>query len=49
VFAEEGVDLGDVAFHLSAELDRLADFLGLAEVVVGRRGNLAGPLRTVRR
>ena len=49
VFAEEGIDLGDVAFHLSAELDRLADFLGLAEVVVGRRGNLAGPLRTVRR
>jgi len=38
-----------VAFELSIELDRLADFLGLGEVVVGSRGNLAGPLRSVRR
>jgi uncharacterized protein YcaQ len=49
VFAEEGVDTGGVAFELSIELDRLADFLGLGEVVVGSRGNLAGPLRSVRR
>jgi uncharacterized protein YcaQ len=49
VFAEEGVDTDSVAFELSTELDRLADFLGLADVVVGSRGNLAGPLRSVRR
>ena len=49
VFAEEGIDAGGVAFELSIELDRLADFLGLGEVVVGSRGNLAGPLRSVRR
>jgi len=49
VFAEEGVDMDSVAFQLSIELDRLADFLGLTDVVVSSRGNLAGPLRSVRR
>jgi len=45
VFAEEGVDQEGVAAELRVELDRLALFLGLDEVVVGRRGNLAAALR----
>ncbi len=49
VFAEEGVDIESVAHELSAELDRLAGFLGLDGVVVGRRGDLAGALRSARR
>ena len=49
VFAEEGVDLDFVAFELSIELDRLAGFLGLTDVVVASRGNLAGALRSARR
>ena len=40
VFAEEGVDTDFVAFELSTELDRLADFLGLADVVVASRGKI---------
>ncbi len=48
VFAEEDVDHGEVAVELSAELDRLALFLGLDGVDVGRRGNLAAALRSVR-
>ncbi|MBT6092328.1 MAG: winged helix-turn-helix domain-containing protein [Acidimicrobiaceae bacterium] len=49
VFAEEGVDMDFVAFELSIELDRLAGFLGLTDVVVASRGNLAGALLSVRR
>ena len=45
MFAEEGVDQEGVAAELRVELDRLALFLGLDEVVVGRRGNLAAALR----
>mgnify|MGYP001160843097 FL=1 len=48
VFAEDGVERDEVAVELSAELDRLARFLGLATVEVGRRGNLAAALRSVR-
>ena len=49
VFAEDGVDRDHVAIELSAELDRLAAFLGLDGVEVGRRGNLAAALRSARR
>lgn len=49
VFAEEGVDRERVGTELAVELERLADFLGLDEVVVGRRGNLAAALRAARR
>ena len=49
VFAEDGVDREHVATELSVELDRLAGFLGLETVEVGRRGNLAAVLRSVRR
>ena len=49
VFAEDGVDREHVAAELSAELDRLAAFLSLGEVAVGRRGNLAAALRAARR
>ena len=49
VFAEEGVDRERVGAELAVELERLADFLGLDEVVVGRRGNLAAALRAARR
>ena len=48
-YAEEGVDRNWVAVELSAELDRLAAFLGLSEVSVGPRGNLASALRSTRR
>ena len=41
--------MDSVAVELSAELGRLARFLGLDSVVVGRRGNLAAALRAVRR
>ena len=49
VFAEDGVDREHVATELSVELDRLAGFLGLETVEVGRRGNLAAVMRAVRR
>jgi uncharacterized protein YcaQ len=49
VFAEEGVDRERVGAELAVELERFADFLGLDEVVVGRRGNLAAALRAARR
>ena len=48
VFVESGEDREEVAGELSSELDRLASFLDLSEVVVGRRGNLAKTLRAVR-
>ena len=40
-FAEDGVDLAHVAGALADELRLVADWLGLAEVLVGRRGDLA--------
>ncbi len=48
VFVESGEDREEVAGELSSELDRLASFLHLSEVVVGRRGNLAKTLRAAR-
>ena len=48
VFIESGEDREEVAGELSSELNRLASFLGLKEVAVGRRGNLAATLRKVR-
>ncbi|HKN51469.1 MAG TPA: crosslink repair DNA glycosylase YcaQ family protein, partial [Amycolatopsis sp.] len=48
-FAEEGADLARVIPELSAELSAMADWLDLAGVSVGARGNLAIPLaRTLR-
>jgi hypothetical protein len=44
-FAEADVAAGAVAEALAAELRRLAGWLGLERVVVGRRGDLASPLR----
>lgn len=46
--AEDGVDVEEVAGELSAELDAMAGWLGLEDVTVKRRGDLAGPLRAVR-
>jgi uncharacterized protein YcaQ len=46
VFAEPGVDPGEVAAALAGELKLLAGWLGLARVVVGRRGDLTAPLRS---
>jgi uncharacterized protein YcaQ len=44
-WAEPGADGGEVAAALAGEAGRLAGFLGLDGVEVGRRGDLAGPLR----
>ena len=43
-FAEEGVDMAFVARHMASELHRMADWLGLGEISVGREGNLVGEL-----
>jgi uncharacterized protein YcaQ len=43
-FAEEGVDRAHVAAELAAELRLVADWLGLDEVTVRGRGDLAGEL-----
>jgi uncharacterized protein YcaQ len=43
-WAERGVPAERVAAPLAAELSELARWLGLAEVAVGRRGALSGPL-----
>ncbi|GAA4712695.1 crosslink repair DNA glycosylase YcaQ family protein [Pseudonocardia yuanmonensis] len=43
-FAEPGVAVPRVAAELAAELQHMAEWLGLEGVVVGERGNLAGPL-----
>lgn len=44
-FAEPGVDLGRVAPELAGELAAMATWLGLDDVVIGDRGDLAAPLR----
>jgi uncharacterized protein YcaQ len=44
-FAEADQEPGAVAEALGPELQRLAGWLGLESVVVGERGELAGPLR----
>jgi uncharacterized protein len=43
-FAESGVDVDRVAVELAAELREVAGWLGLDDVVVGRRGDLAKAL-----
>ena len=45
IFPEAGVAMGEVAEALAAELRRLASWLGLERVVVGRRGELTSPVR----
>jgi uncharacterized protein YcaQ len=45
-FAEPGVDEGRVAGQLARELQRLASWLALDDVVVAQRGDLAPALRT---
>ncbi len=44
-FAEEGVDMAHVAAELAAELRLTAAWLGLSDVVVRRRGDLAPALQ----
>ena len=44
-FAEAGQDPGFVAAELAPELERMAGWLGLERVIVGERGEVAGPLR----
>jgi hypothetical protein len=43
-FAEPGADLGRVVPELAAELRTMADWLGLTDVLVGERGDLAAAL-----
>jgi uncharacterized protein YcaQ len=44
VYAEAGVDRGEVASSLAGELVEMACWLGLDDVAVARRGDLAAPL-----
>jgi uncharacterized protein YcaQ len=44
-FTEPGERPAEVAAALAVELRRMADWLGLAEVAIGQRGDLAGALR----
>ncbi len=44
-FAEPGVDVIEVAAELATELGEMATWLGLGEIVVAERGDLAGLLR----
>lgn len=46
-FAEDGVDRGEVADELGAELRLMADWLQLDDVAVAPRGDLAGELSRV--
>jgi uncharacterized protein YcaQ len=48
-FAEPGVERDHVAAELSTELGRLASWLDLADVRIGRRGDLAAALRRASR
>jgi uncharacterized protein YcaQ len=45
-FTEPGERPAEVAAALAVELRRMADWLGLADVAIGERGDLAGVLRT---
>lgn len=45
-FTEDGRDRAHVAVELAAQLQQMAGWLGLADVVVGERGDLVPPLRT---
>jgi uncharacterized protein len=47
LFAEEGVDRRRVAVALADELRLMADWLALDEVKIGRRGDLADPVRRI--
>lgn len=47
-FGEPGQDHNRVAGALAGELDLMAEWLGLGEVVIGDHGDLAGPLRRCR-
>jgi uncharacterized protein YcaQ len=44
-WAEDGVDRHEVASKLAAELSLMAPWLGLGDIAVGRKGNLAAGLR----
>ena len=44
-YLEAGCEAGEVAAGLAVELEAMAAWLGLSEVIVERRGSLAGPLR----
>jgi uncharacterized protein YcaQ len=44
-FAEPGEEASPVAAALAPELQTMASWLGLGGVTVGRRGDLAPPLR----
>ncbi|GAA2356244.1 crosslink repair DNA glycosylase YcaQ family protein [Saccharopolyspora halophila] len=44
-FLEPGSDAGRVAPELAMALREMADWLGLDDVAIGERGDLAGPLR----
>jgi uncharacterized protein YcaQ len=44
-FGEDGIDRSRVAAELATELETMAGWLGLGRIEVGRRGDLAGPLR----
>ena len=44
-FAEPGSDPAAIAGALAAELGDMARWLGLADIAVDNRGDLAGPLR----
>ncbi len=44
-YTEPGERPAEVAAALAVELRRMADWLGLADVVIGERGDLAGALR----
>lgn len=48
-FAEPGVDKREVAVRLRGELRAMADWLGLDDVVIKQRGDLARDLRAVSR
>jgi uncharacterized protein YcaQ len=48
-FAEPGADVPRVVAELDEELQIMAGWLGLAGVEVGERGDLADPLREIRR
>ncbi|MDQ3455253.1 MAG: winged helix DNA-binding domain-containing protein [Actinomycetota bacterium] len=45
VYAEPGVDHGEIVEPLAEELRTMAEWLGLDLIAVGERGDLAGPLR----